>query len=51
MVKIAAKLITRVATVIPERTGFRRKLSEARRASTQDEPGSRNAHCQNHLTP
>src|SRR5262245_27409832 len=51
MVKIAAKLITKVATVMPERTGFRRKLSEARRASTQDRPGSRIAHCQNHPTP
>src|SRR4029077_9604641 len=51
MVKMAAKLITNVATVIPERSGFRRKLSDASRAPTQDEPGRCNAHCQNHRTP
>src|SRR4029077_1927567 len=51
MVKIAAKLITNVATVIPERSGFRRKLSDASRASTQDELDRRKAHRQNHRTP
>src|SRR5215467_4134357 len=41
MVKIAARLITMVATVIPERTGLRRRLSDASRASIQDTPGRR----------
>ena len=40
MVKIAARLMIIVATVIPERNGFRRRLSEAKRVSTHDTPGS-----------
>ena len=41
IVKIAARLMTMVATVMPERTGLRRKLSEAKRASTASNPGKR----------
>src|SRR4030095_3212363 len=50
MVKIAAKLITRVATVIPERAGLRRKLSDAKRVSAHEMPGKRTADCQNQRT-
>src|SRR6185295_17406154 len=50
IVKIAAKLITMVATVIPERTGLRRRLSEANRASTHESPGNLADDCQNQPT-
>src|SRR6185312_6609912 len=50
MVKIAARLITTVATVIPERAGLRRRLSDARRASTASIPGSRSFERQNQPT-
>src|SRR5512135_3079726 len=39
MVKIAARLITIVATVMPERSGLRDRLSEAKRNSTEESPG------------
>src|SRR3954451_8970281 len=50
IVNIAAKLMTIVATVIPERTGLRRRLSEASLLSAQDKPGTFRAECQNHFT-
>src|ERR1041384_1610192 len=50
MVKIAARLITTVATVIPERAGLRRRLSDARRGSTASIPGKRSWDCQNQPT-
>src|SRR6478736_9728930 len=50
IVKIAARLITTVATVIPERVGLRRRLSDARRASTASIPGKRSLERQNQPT-
>src|SRR5262245_6009087 len=41
MVKIAARLIIRVATVIPERKGLRTRLSVASRTSAHEIPGRR----------
>ena len=43
MVKIAARLMIMVATVIPERNGLRRRLSAAKRVSTQETPGRTSA--------
>src|SRR3990172_6913898 len=50
IVKIAARLITIVATVIPERAGLRRKLSDANLACGHDKPRRRGADCQNDRT-
>src|SRR5574338_517843 len=42
--------MTIVATVIPERTGLRRRLSEAKRASNDSTPGRRKLERQNQPT-
>src|SRR3970040_780055 len=50
IVKIAARLITIVAIVMPERAGLRRKLSDANLVSAHERRGSRSADCQNDRT-